>query len=105
MKTILRTIGLGAALAAIFAVGSVSALAQEACADVDGMNALYETVTGSYKAEDVPTLQKAIDSGKQFVEKYGACEPAKVNAGWISKNMPMLQPPSVNSAPARSSGR
>ena len=88
MKTILRTIGLGAALAAIFAVGSVSALAQEACADVDGMNALYETVTGSYKSDDPATLQKAIDSGKQFVEKYGACEPAKVNAGWVSKNMP-----------------
>jgi len=88
MKTILRTIGLGAALAAIFAVGSVSALAQEACADVDGMNSLYETVTASYKSDDIPTLQKAIDSGKQFVEKYGACEPAKVNAGWIGKNMP-----------------
>ena len=88
MKTIFRTLGLGAALAAIFAVGSVRSLAQEACADVDGMNALYETVTGSYKSNDIPTLQKAIDSGKQFVEKYGACEPAKVNAGWVSKNMP-----------------
>jgi len=88
MKTIFKALGLGALLTAFLAVGSVSALAQEACTDVDAINALYQTVLDNYKSTDVAALQKAVDSGKQFTEKYGNCDSAKVNADWIGKQMP-----------------
>ena len=88
MKTIFRIFGLGAVLTALFAVGGTSAFGQDQCADVDGMNAVYQDVLTNYKSNDVAVFQKAIDSGKQFLEKYGSCEPAKQNADWIKGNMP-----------------
>jgi len=92
MKTIFKTLGLGALLTAILAVGSVSTFAQEGCADVDAINALYQTVLDNYKATEPAGLQKAIDAAKQFLEKYGSCEPAKQNAEWINKQMPKWEP-------------
>jgi len=88
MKTIFKTLGLAVLLAAFLAVGSVGAFAQEACTDVDAINALYQTVIDNYKSTEVAGLQKAVDSGKQFTEKYGNCDSAKVNADWIGKQMP-----------------
>jgi len=88
MKTIFKTLGIGALLTAFLAVGSVSTFAQEACTDVDAINALYQSVLDVYKLNDVPSLQKAVDSGKQFSEKYGNCDSAKQNAEWIGKQMP-----------------
>src|SRR5262245_59770125 len=92
MKTIFKTLGFGALLTAILAVGSVSTFAQEGCADVDAINALYQTVLDNYKSTDVAGLQKAIDSAKQFLEKYGTCDAAKQNADWINKQMPKWEP-------------
>jgi len=87
MKTIFRTFGLGAVLTALFAVGGISAFGQsDNCADVDGMNANYQAVLDNYKSAD--TLQKAVDAGKQFLEKYGSCDVAKQNADWIKGKMP-----------------
>jgi hypothetical protein len=88
MKAILRKLGLGAAVAAFLAVGGTATFAQDACGDVDAINALYQSIVDTYRAKDVPTFQKAVDSGKQFLEKYGNCEVAKQNADWIKGNMP-----------------
>ena len=88
MKTIFRTFSLGILLTALFAVGGISAFGQDACADVDGMNATYQAVLDNYKSNDPATFRKAIDSGKQFLEKYGACDVAKQNADWIKGKMP-----------------
>jgi hypothetical protein len=88
MKTIFRTFGLGAALAALFAVGGISAYGQDGCADVDAMNALYQTVVDNRQATDVPTLQKVVNTSKEFLEKYGNCEVAKQNVDWVKKRLP-----------------
>jgi len=87
MKTIFRTLGLSAALAAMLAVGGISAFAQDACGDVDSINALYQSVLDNYKSTDVAVFSKAVDSAKQFLEKYGTCEVAKQNADWIKANV------------------
>jgi len=87
MRTILRSLGLAVVLAALFAVGSVSSFAQDAC-DVDAINALYQSVVDNYKSNDPAVLQKAIDAGKQFQEKYGTCDVAKTNSDWIKNNLP-----------------
>jgi hypothetical protein len=90
MRTIFRSVSLAVLLAALFAVSGVSSYAQDACGDVDAINALYTSIVGNkeYASNDVPTLQKAIDAGKQFQEKYGSCDIAKTNSDWIGKNLP-----------------
>jgi len=88
MKTIFKSFGLGALLTALLAVGGISAFGQDQCADVDTMNATYQAVLDNYKSADPATFQKAVDSGKQFLEKWGACDVAKQNADWIKGNMP-----------------
>ena len=88
MKTIFRTFGLGAALAALLAVGGVSAFGQEQCADVDAMNALYQSILETRKATDVPTFEKTVNTSKEFLEKYGVCDVAKQNVDWVKKQLP-----------------
>jgi hypothetical protein len=86
MKVIVKNFSLGVLLAALFAVGGISAFGQDQCADVDAMNATYQAVLDNYKSVD--TLQKAVDAGKEFLEKWGTCEVAKQNADWIKGKMP-----------------
>jgi hypothetical protein len=88
MKTIFRAFGLSAVLLALFVVGGVTAIAQDACGDVDAINAQYQLVLDNYKSQDLATFKKAIDAAKTFQEKYGACEVAKDNATWIKNNLP-----------------
>jgi tetratricopeptide (TPR) repeat protein len=88
MKTIFKTFSLGVLFMALFAVGGISAFGQnDACADVDGMNANYQTVLDNYRAADSATFQKAVDAAKAFLEKYGSCDVAKQNADWIKGNI------------------
>jgi len=89
MKTIFRSVSLAVLLAALFAVGGIKTFAQDAC-DVDAINALYNSFVGNkeYNSNDIPTLQKAIESAKQFQEKYGTCDIAKANSEWVGKNLP-----------------
>jgi hypothetical protein len=51
------------------------------------MNAIYQDVSTNYKSTDVAVFQKVVDSGKQFLEKYGTCDVAKQNADWIKANI------------------
>lgn len=88
MKTIFRSFGLGALLAAVFAVGGISAFAQDACGDVDAINAQYQVVLDNYKSQDDATFEKAIEAAKTFLEKYGNCEVAKQNVDWVKKKLP-----------------
>lgn len=88
MKTIFKSFGLGVLLAGLFAVGGAKAFGQDQCADVDGMNAMYQDVLANYKSTDPDVFEKAINSGKQFLEKYGNCDVAKQNADWVKRNMP-----------------
>ena len=89
MKTILKTFSFVALSAAIFIVGGSNAFGQsDACADVDGMNATYQTVLDNYRAKDSATFQKAVDAGKSFLEKFGSCDVAKQNADWVKGRMP-----------------
>jgi hypothetical protein len=89
MKRILRNFELAALLAAVFVVGGSTVFGQsDNCADVDGMNAVYQDVLANYKSTDPDVFEKAINSGKQFLEKYGTCDVAKQNADWIKGKMP-----------------
>jgi hypothetical protein len=49
---------------------------------------LYQTVVDNRQATDVPTLQKVVNTSKEFLEKYGNCEVAKQNVDWVKKRLP-----------------
>jgi hypothetical protein len=87
MKTIFRSLGMGMALAAFIAVGAISGFAQADCDDIDGLTALdakiRENLEVTLKARKV-----AIESGKQFLEKYASCEAGKDMGDWLKTQVP-----------------
>jgi hypothetical protein len=86
MKTIFRTFGMVALLAAFLAVGGLSAFGQDC--DTAAIEAQYKLVTDGYRSTDLATFEKAVDAAKVFLEKYGSCEPAKESADWGKKKLP-----------------
>lgn len=92
MKTIFRSTNLLLMLAAIIAFGAVAGMAQDPCTDADGQTKLQDEFDGLYANKtDLNVRSKAIDSGKIFLEKYGACESAKVRADWLKINIPKME--------------
>ncbi|MBP7416898.1 MAG: hypothetical protein KA831_09615, partial [Pyrinomonadaceae bacterium] len=92
MKTIFRSTNLLLILAAIIAFGAVAGMAQDPCTDADGQTKLQDEFDGLYAVKnDLAVRRKAIDSGKSFLEKYGACESAKVRVDWLKINVPKME--------------
>ena len=87
MKTIFRSLGLGAALATVMAVGGISVFGQDACGDLDAINALDTKIRGEYQKDK----KAAIDDGKQYLEKYGNCEVTKDFSGWLKGRIPVWE--------------
>src|SRR4030095_1981117 len=104
MKKILRLVGFSGLLTAVLAVGAVASFAQDPCADVDAQNALYQEVLKNYKSDDPPTLQKAIDAGKQFLEKYGSCEVPKAQVDWVKPKIPAWEKRKADIEKAKATG-
>src|SRR5258708_17784615 len=90
MKKIFRFVGLGGLLTALFAVGAVASFGQDACADVDGQNALYNTFLAKYKG-NIDDRKAAVEAGKQFLEKYGACDGTKQITDYLKPKLPALE--------------
>lgn len=92
MKTIFRSTNLLLLLAAIIAFGAVAGMAQDPCTDADGQTKMQDEFDTLYAVKnDLNVRQKAIDSGKAFLEKYGTCEPAKVRVDWLKINIPKME--------------
>ena len=91
MKTIFRFLSLAVLAAGFIAAGNTAGFAQDACADVDGQTALYTKFTGVYGKNDEASLTTAVDSGKQFLEKYGECATVKEQADYMKKAVPALE--------------
>jgi len=86
MKTIFRSIGLAVLAVGVLAAGSTAAFAQAGCDNPEEIEALDKKIRENYPKNT--TLKEAIDSGKQFLEKYGACEAPKEFADWVKAQMP-----------------
>jgi hypothetical protein len=104
MKKIFRLVGFSGLLTAVLAVGAVASFAQDPCADVDAQNALYQEVLKNYKSDDPATLQKAIDAGKQFLEKYGSCEVPKAQVDWVKPKIPAWEKRKADIEKAKATG-
>ena len=94
MKTFIRFFSM---LALVGGIAVTGALAQNPCDDVDTPTAQYTKFTeqwtpldASLKANKPPTetaLQEAIDTGKAFLEKWGACEAWAQQAKFVTANV------------------
>jgi hypothetical protein len=89
MKTIFKTLGLGALMAAFMAIGGLTAFAQDPCADLDAINALDAKIRADYPKPE--TKSQAIDEGKQYLEKYGNCEVTKDFSTWLKGRIPVWE--------------
>lgn len=88
MKTIFRNINLGLLVVAIMAAGAVATMAQDPCADADGITALGDKVRADFADKSIEGRKKFLETGKQFQEKYGKCEPGKELDAWLTTTMP-----------------
>lgn len=85
MKTILRFSGLTVAVSAFLGLAAVTASAQNPCDEAEAIAALDAKIrTNHSKAEN---LEIALDAGKQYVQRYGECEPKDLSA-WLKTNIP-----------------
>ncbi|MBV9241892.1 MAG: hypothetical protein JO314_07785, partial [Acidobacteria bacterium] len=92
-KTIFRFTYAGLLVAAVLALGAVAGFAQDPCTDVAGQNAMQDEFDKLYavKVGDpnfMDSRQKAIDSGKAFLDKYGNCDPTKERSDWLRAKLP-----------------
>ena len=91
MKTIFRYTNVALLVAAIVSLGALTGFAQDACGDAEGQLALREKFSAEFAKKDSAGRKSAIDTGKQFLEKYGACESAADMADYLKKNLPIME--------------
>ena len=91
MKTIFRFTGLAVLAVAVLGMGATAASAQDNCGDADGQAALYTKFTELYPKTDLPNRKAAVEAAKQFLEKYGTCEPVKEQADYFKSALPKLE--------------
>lgn len=89
MKTIFKTLGLGALVAAFMALGGLTAFAQDPCADLDAINALDAKIRADYPKPE--TKPQAIEEGKQYLEKYGNCPVTADFSTWLKGRIPVWE--------------
>jgi tetratricopeptide (TPR) repeat protein len=88
MKTISKVLMCGVMFTASSAVTNV--FAQDACADVEAKQALYAKYTANYdKAIDL--RKTAVEAGKEYIAKYGACKDDAEQVNYFKKAIPDLE--------------
>ena len=87
MKGMLRLAGSGI-LSALMLVGATSAFGQDPCADTEAQTALYTKFVAVYN--DKANMASALALGKEFIEKYGACESLEAQNGFVKKEVARL---------------
>ena len=88
MKTIIRFFSM---LALVGGIAVTGALAQNPCDDLDTPTAQYEKFTGLYQKKSEAEVAEAINTGKSFLEKFGACEAWKEQATFVKAQVARLE--------------
>ncbi|HLM61543.1 MAG TPA: hypothetical protein VK308_12125, partial [Pyrinomonadaceae bacterium] len=91
MKTIFRNLGFGALMTGVALVSGTTALAQDVCAEVEAKQALYAQFTANFDKKEIEKRKVAVDAGKQYVQKYGACEDDKAIVTYLNQNVPPME--------------
>ncbi len=91
MKNFKKFLGSGAIAAVIGLFGVTQGFAQGGCDDVEGQTESYTQFTANFQSKDPDKMQLALDAGKVFLEKYGACEDLKQQTDYIKPWVPRLE--------------
>jgi len=91
MKTIFRYTNIAVLTAAFIALGTVASFAQDPCADAEGQTTLGDKFRAEFADKTIEGRKKAIETGKQFLEKYGACPPAEELATYLKGQVPKME--------------
>ncbi|NOT49195.1 MAG: hypothetical protein HOP17_15810 [Acidobacteria bacterium] len=91
MNKIFRFSGLAVFAAAVLGLSAVQGFAQDACTDTDAQTALYTKFTELYPKTDLESRKGAVAAGKEFLEKYGACETVKEQVDYFKTAVPALE--------------
>ena len=91
MKTIFRQLTLGLIIAATIALGAVASFAQDPCTDADGQGKLSDSIRELLQKTSIDDKKATITAGKQFLEKYGACESAKEFSDYLKTAVPTIE--------------
>ncbi len=90
MKTIFRFVNLGLLVAMMCAAGVVAGFGQNACDDAEGKAVLDAKFRENF-GKDIAGRKIAVEAGKQFVEKYGACPDVEEFANYLKTNIPVME--------------
>jgi hypothetical protein len=90
MKTIFRSTIIGLIMAVGLALGAAAVVAQSPCDDVDGKAALDKSFRDNYGG-DLAARKKAVEAGKQYIEKYGACEDSADFVKYLKDYLPGME--------------
>jgi hypothetical protein len=88
MKKIFRYANVGLLSAAFMAAGAVAGFGQDACTDAAGQTVLSDKIRAIFAEKGIEPLRTRINMSKEFLEKYGACEPAKEFSDYLKTNVP-----------------
>lgn len=78
-------------MAAIVALGAVSGFGQNPCEDAPGMAALDAKFRENYGKKEIALRKSAVDAGKQYIDKYGACPDSKDFVEYLQKFLPGME--------------
>lgn len=91
MNRIFRFSGLAVFAAVVLGLSATQGFAQDACTDTDAQTALYTKFTELYPKKDLESRKGAVAAGKEFLEKYGACETVKEQVDYFKTAVPALE--------------
>ncbi len=78
-------------MAAFIVLGAVAGFAQDPCADAEGQTTLGDKFRAQFSDKSIDGRKAAIETGKQFMEKFGSCESAKELADYLKLQMPKME--------------
>lgn len=78
-------------IAAVLALGTAAIFAQDPCSDAEGISKLDGQIRELLPKKDIDSRKAAIDAGKQFLEKYGACDGTKDFSDYLRVTVPKLE--------------
>jgi len=90
MKTIFRNLAFGAVMTGVALIGGTTAFGQDVCAEVEAKQALYKQFTDNFD-KTIDKKKVAVDAGKQYVQKYGACADDKAIVDYLNANVPGME--------------
>ncbi len=106
MKPIYRFLVLGILTMAMTAVSATSIFAQDPCAEaeVEAKQAVYKKFTDNYLSKVLAQREIAVEAGKEYIQKYGACADSKDIVTYLNSTIPGIEKKNATEKKAKATG-